>query len=71
MEANFIGGHPMAGSEKTGYANSKRILIENAYYMITPTEKTPREAVETYRDFVASLKALPLVIDYTSICPII
>ena len=32
MEANFIGGHPMAGSEKTGYANSKRILIENAYY---------------------------------------
>lgn len=54
----------MAGSEKTGYANSKRILIENAYYMITPTEKTPREAVETYRDFVASLKALPLVIDY-------
>ena len=64
MEANFIGGHPMAGSEKTGYANSKRILIENAYYMITPTEKTPREAVETYRDFVASLKALPLVIDY-------
>ena len=64
MEANFIGGHPMAGSEKTGYANSKRILIENAYYMITPTEKTPRKAVETYRDFVASLKALPLVIDY-------
>ena len=64
MEANFIGGHPMAGSEKTGYANSKRILIENAYYMITPTEKTPQKAVETYRDFVASLKALPLVIDY-------
>ena len=32
--------------------------------MITHTEKTPREAVETYRDFVASLKALPLVIDY-------
>ena len=31
----------MAGSEKTGYANSKRILIENAYYMITPTGKNP------------------------------
>lgn len=63
MEANFIGGHPMAGSEKTGYANSKRILIENAYYVITPTEQVPREAVEHYRDFVASLKALPLVLD--------
>lgn len=64
MEANFIGGHPMAGSEKTGYANSKRILIENAYYVITPTEHVPKEAVEKYRDFVASLKALPLVLDY-------
>lgn len=64
MEANFIGGHPMAGSEKTGYANSKRILIENAYYMITPTGKTPEGSVERYRDFVASLKALPLVVDY-------
>ena len=64
MEENFIGGHPMAGSEKTGYANSKRILIENAYYMITPTGKNPDGAVNRYRDFVASLKALPLVVDY-------
>lgn len=64
MEANFIGGHPMAGSEKTGYANSKRILIENAYYVITPTAQVPKKAVEKYRDFVASLKALPLVLDY-------
>lgn len=63
MEANFIGGHPMAGSEKTGYANSKRILIENAYYVITPTAQVPKETVERYRDFVASLKALPLVLD--------
>lgn len=64
MEENFIGGHPMAGSEKTGYANSKRILIENAYYMITPTGKNPDGAVDRYRNFVASLKALPLVVDY-------
>lgn len=64
MEKNFIGGHPMAGSEKTGYANSKRILIENAYYVITPTDQVAKEAVEKYRSFVASLKALPLVLDY-------
>lgn len=64
MEANFIGGHPMAGSEKTGYVNSKRILIENAYYVITPTSKVPEEEVARYKDFVASLKALPLILDY-------
>ncbi len=64
MEANFIGGHPMAGSEKTGYANSKRILIENAYYVITPAARVPQDAVERYRTFVESLKALPLVLDF-------
>lgn len=64
MEANFIGGHPMAGSEKTGYENSKRILIENAYYVITPTEQVSKEAVENYRAFIASLKALPLILSY-------
>ena len=63
METNFIGGHPMAGSEKTGYAHSRRILIENAYYVITPTPQVPKAAVERYRDFVASLKALPLILD--------
>lgn len=54
----------MAGSEKTGYANAKRILIENAYYVITPTEKVDQEKVERYREFIGSLKALPLVLDY-------
>ncbi len=64
MERNFIGGHPMAGSEKTGYAHSRRILIENVYYVITPTSQVSQAAVERYRDFVRSLRALPLVLDY-------
>lgn len=36
LARQFIGGHPMAGSEKTGYANSTDILLENAYYFLTP-----------------------------------
>ena len=60
----FIGGHPMAGSEKTGYENAKPHLIENAYYIITPGEKVPAGTVEQFTAFTASLKALPLVLDY-------
>ena len=60
----FIGGHPMAGSEKSGYSNSKAMLIENAYYILTPTPQEAEEKVQTYEKFVESLKALPVILDY-------
>ncbi len=58
---NFIGGHPMAGSEKSGYENSKRILIENAYYILTPTDAVDTQKVDKFKAFIESLKALPIV----------
>ena len=64
MEENFIGGHPMAGSEKSGFANSKAHLIENAYYVLTPTEKVSAEKTKAYRNLIASLKAIPIVLNY-------
>lgn len=64
LEENFIGGHPMAGSEKSGFCNAKAHLIENAYYILTPSAKVSREKVDEYRQFIESLKALPVVLDY-------
>lgn len=60
----FIGGHPMAGSERTGYINSKALLLENAYYVLTPTAAVPEEKLENYRNLVSSLGAIPLILDY-------
>lgn len=64
LEGHFIGGHPMAGSEKTGFAAATPYLLENAYYIITPTAQTTRQQTDRFRDFVSSLGAIPLILDY-------
>lgn len=62
LESQFIGGHPMAGSERTGYLNSKALLLENAYYILTPTESVSPEKVELYRQLVLGMNAIPLIL---------
>lgn len=64
LSDRFVGGHPMAGSERVGYANSKASLLENAYYILTPTTDVPAEKVENFRQLVADMGAIPLVLDY-------
>lgn len=64
LEAQFIGGHPMAGSERFGYANSKARLLENAYYILTPTGQTDPDRLSSYRILVETMGAIPLVLDY-------
>lgn len=62
LNSQFIGGHPMAGSERTGYVNSKAILLENAYYILTPSKEVSAEKVNEYRELAASLGAIPLIL---------
>lgn len=64
LEHCFIGGHPMAGSEKSGFRYSTDHLVENAYYVLTPTASSPKEKVEELRDLALSLNALPIILDY-------
>ena len=63
LDGQFIGGHPMAGSERYGYANSKARLLENAYYILTPSPKTSPDQLKDYERLVVSMGAIPLVLD--------
>lgn len=62
LDECFIGGHPMAGSERTGYASSTDRLLENAWYILTPAENVAIERISAFSEFIASLGALPLII---------
>lgn len=64
MESQFVGGHPMAGSEKTGYENSTDHLLENAYYIITPTAVSTEEQVNRLVRIANMIGSIPLVLDY-------
>ena len=58
LEANFIGGHPMVGSEKSGYAHANDHLLENAYYFLTPSERTLLQLTTKFSSFIQGLGAL-------------
>lgn len=56
----FVGSHPMAGSEKTGVAHARADLFEGAVCAVTATPKTNPAAVATVETFWRALGARPV-----------
>ncbi len=51
----FLGGHPMAGKEVSGFENSSAALFEGASMILTPQTEKEAEAAESLRPFFESL----------------
>ena len=60
MTNQFIGGHPMTGSELTGLEHSSALLLENAYYILTADPEMPVETYDEFGKYIKSLGAIPI-----------
>lgn len=66
LNRQFVGGHPMTGSEKTGYANSDASFLKDAYYLLTPTKETLPEYTDWMKQFVDAAGSICLILDENS-----
>ncbi len=51
----YVGGHPMAGKEVSGFANSDRELYRDASMILCPDETADDESIDTLKAFFLSL----------------
>ena len=59
----FIGSHPMAGSDRSGYHVSRADLFKGALVILTPTETSALPALERVREFWQTLGARVMTLD--------
>ncbi|MFN3813519.1 MAG: prephenate dehydrogenase [Aquificaceae bacterium] len=58
LGSRFVGGHPIAGTEKSGVENSIKGLFKGKKTIITPTERTDKEAKERIKELWKSLGSI-------------
>ena len=61
--ATFIGGHPMAGSERSGVAAADADLFKGAYYVLTPADDADADAYQRLHRLVMSIGARVISLD--------
>jgi len=59
----FVGGHPMAGHEKSGPGFASSWMFRNARWILTPASKTDRSAIQAVEALVKSMGATPVKTD--------
>ena len=60
---HFVGSHPMAGSERSGYGISRADLFKDALVILTPTERSEPQAVKGVTEFWEAVGARVTTMD--------
>lgn len=63
LTRQFIGGHPMTGSEKIGYEYSDSKFFLNKYYVLTPLSDTKPEYTEWMKQFIHDVGSYCMILD--------
>lgn len=61
--ARYVGGHPMAGREKSGFAAANGDLLQGKWYLLCPEAGTDKAALQTVRKLAESLGARVAIMD--------
>ncbi len=59
----FVGGHPMAGSERSGVEAARSGLFDGAYWLLTPAADTEPDAYRRVHALVSALGARVVSVD--------
>jgi prephenate dehydrogenase len=62
LGARFVGGHPMAGSERHGVGAADPDLFEGAWWILTPTHSTSSRSYSMVTELIARLGAKPVAV---------
>ncbi|MFM8562193.1 MAG: prephenate dehydrogenase/arogenate dehydrogenase family protein [Solirubrobacterales bacterium] len=62
-DERYVGGHPLAGSEVSGFENAREGLFDDATWYLTPVETTSGVSLERVHRMVTSLSARPAIVE--------
>ncbi|HZM92365.1 MAG TPA: prephenate dehydrogenase/arogenate dehydrogenase family protein [Vicinamibacterales bacterium] len=61
--ASFVGGHPIGGAERGGFAFARADLFRGRPWILTPNESTSQAAIDRLSGFIQSFGARPTTMD--------